>query len=85
MHKIDVERQVREMERILRTENNLARCEAAITVLRRWQFDEMLDDCSREKARMLVLEFDSSPPNSASPDGLATDWSASAALRPGKP
>jgi hypothetical protein len=58
MYKIDVKRQVEEMERVLRTQDDLARCQTTITILRRWQFDEMLDDASREKARMLVLEFE---------------------------
>ncbi len=58
MYKIDVKRQVEEMERLLRANEDIARRQATISVLRRWQFDEMLDDDSREKAKRLVLEFD---------------------------
>ena len=57
MSKIDVSRQVEELERILRLEKDPARCMEAVTILGRWQFDEMLDDTSRERARMLVHEF----------------------------
>ena len=79
MYKIDVKRQVEEMEDVLRTEGDPARCQATISILRRWQFDEMLDDASREKARMLVLEFECSLPTTANTDALATHWSAGAA------
>lgn len=78
MYKIDVKRQVEEMERVLRTQDDPARCQATVSILRRWQFDEMLDDGSREKARMLVLEFEWSPPTTRVPDALATHWSAAA-------
>lgn len=57
--KIDVSRYVQEMERALRSRQDPVRCEDAIAILRRWQFDEMLDDASRAKAEMLVREFDS--------------------------
>lgn len=57
--KIDVSRYVQEMERALRSRQDPVRCEDAIAILRRWRFDEMLDDASRAKAEMLVREFDS--------------------------
>ena len=57
MMKIDVSREVEEMERLLRSTTESARREAAIATLQRWQFDAMLDDPSREKARRLVEEF----------------------------
>ena len=59
MGKIDVSRYVLEMEQVLHTEQDPVRCHNAIAVLLRWQFDEMLDDASRVKARMLVQEFES--------------------------
>jgi hypothetical protein len=58
MNKIDVSRYVLEMEQVLQTEHDPVRCQNAIAVLLRWQFDEMLDDASRAKARMLVQEFE---------------------------
>jgi hypothetical protein len=79
MYKIDVKRQVEEMERVLRAQDDVARSQATMTILRRWQFDEMLDDDSREKARMLVLEFECSLPATAATDALAKPWSAAAA------
>ena len=87
MYKIDVKRQVEEMERVLRTQDDPGRCQATITILRRWQFDEMLDDSSREKARMLVLEFELRLDTTADQDALATYWSAGAspAILPDKP
>ena len=55
--KIDVSHYVAAMERTLRTETNLTRRVDAVTVLWHWQFDHMVDDASREKARQLVEEF----------------------------
>jgi hypothetical protein len=77
MYKIDVKRQVEEMERVLRMQDDPARCQATISILRRWQFDEMLDDASREQARMLVLEFESSLAE-AHAGALAMHWSGNA-------
>ncbi len=57
MWKIDVSREVEKLECVLRLGEELARCKEAMAILGRWQFDEMLDDASREKARMLVHEF----------------------------
>ncbi len=54
---IDVGPHVEEIERVLRVGGELARCLEALDILERWQFDEMLDDASRKKARMLVREF----------------------------
>jgi hypothetical protein len=59
MTKIDVSRYVHGMERMLDSQQDPVRCETTITILRRWQFDEMLDDASRAKAGMLVREFES--------------------------
>jgi len=57
MPKINVSREVEELERELRSENDPAHREHALAILRRWQFDEMLDDVSRQKAKRLVREF----------------------------
>jgi hypothetical protein len=57
MPKIDVSEWIAQLEQVLRSANNPARCEEALTILQRWQFDEMLDEASREKARVLVREF----------------------------
>ncbi len=55
--KIDVGRYVAEMERTLRTAGDRRVRMHALGVLQRWQFDEMLDDASRQRARLLVLRF----------------------------
>jgi len=74
MYKIDVKNQVDAMERVLRAHDDPCRCQATVSVLRRWQFDDMLDDASREKAKMLVLEFESTVPATAD----TTTWSVAA-------
>ena len=51
--KIDVSQWVGELEQVLRSAENPVRCEEALAILQRWQFDEMLDDASREKAKAL--------------------------------
>jgi hypothetical protein len=55
---ISAGRQVAEMERTLRSVGDRTRYMETLTVLRRWQFDTMLDGASREKARGLVWEFE---------------------------
>ena len=59
MSKIDVSRYVREMEQVLHMRQDAAQCEKALAILERWQFDPMLDDASRAKAKVLVQEFES--------------------------
>ena len=54
-HKIDVGRHLQEIEQSLRSGNGH---EEALAILQRWQFDDMLDDASRQKARRLVKEFE---------------------------
>jgi hypothetical protein len=77
MYKIDVKRQVEEMEQTLRRADDPAGRQATLTILRRWQFDDMLDDTSREKARLLVLECGRNQP--ASPgELLALQYAADA-------
>jgi hypothetical protein len=60
MLKIDVSREVEELGHVLRSRTDPIRCGEAIAILRRWRFDEMLDEPSREQASRLVLEFESS-------------------------
>jgi hypothetical protein len=55
--KIDVGRQVAEIEHVLRAGGDLTRSMEGLTILERWQFDDMLDDASRKKASVLVREF----------------------------
>jgi hypothetical protein len=55
--KIDVSQWITELEQVLRSAKSPPRCEEALNILQRWQFDEMLDDASREKARTLIREF----------------------------
>lgn len=59
MGKIDVSRAVTEMERLLRSAppGELGDGILALAALERWQWDEMLDDDSRARARRLVCEF----------------------------
>jgi len=56
--KMSVGRQVAEMERTLRAAGDQTEYMEALAVLRRWQFDRMLDPAFREKAKALVWEFD---------------------------
>jgi hypothetical protein len=58
--KINVSRPVAQLERLLRDFESPARCEEVIAILRCWQDDEVLDEASRERARILVREFHSS-------------------------
>ena len=57
--KIDVSRYVQELEQVLLSWQDPVKCENALAILERWQFDEMLDDASRAKAKTLVQEFES--------------------------
>jgi len=57
MTKIDVFRHVTEMEDALRTGQGRYERINALAILSRWQFDDMLDDQSRARARALVNEF----------------------------
>ena len=56
-YKIDVGRYVAELERMLRANRDRSACLQALAILQRWQFDEMLEDASRQRAKMLVLRF----------------------------
>jgi hypothetical protein len=57
MGQIDVRRHVAEMEQVLRGRDGMVRRLEALAVLERWQWDEMLDSASRNRARQLVREF----------------------------
>jgi hypothetical protein len=55
---IDVSRQVSEMERTLRMQQqDTRRTREVLAILERWQWDAMLDAPSREQARKLLREF----------------------------
>jgi len=56
--KIDVSRYVAAMERVLCAACDTAEQSKIMAILRRWQFDEMLDDQSRQQARLLVSGFE---------------------------
>ena len=55
--KIDAGRYVEEMERILLAAGDRSACVRALAILERWQFDEMLEDASRQRAKLLVFRF----------------------------
>jgi len=57
VERIDVSRQVAEMERTLRMRNDPQRSSEVLAILERWQWDGMLDEPSRAHARELLLEF----------------------------
>ena len=57
LFKIDGSTHVADLERVLRTGGDDTRYMEALAILRRWQFDEMLDGASREKASALVWKF----------------------------
>ena len=52
--KIDVSRYVAEIEHKLHAGGDRTQ---ALAILRRWQFDEMLDDASRQQAKRLIWRF----------------------------
>lgn len=55
--KIDVGRYVAEIERTLCAGGDRAQRTQALAILQRWQFDEMLDDASRQRAKVLIWRF----------------------------
>jgi hypothetical protein len=56
-YKIDVGRYVAEMEERLCNDGDSHARLQTLAILQRWQFDKMLDDASRERAKLLVLRF----------------------------
>ena len=55
--KIDVGRYVAEIERMLCSGGQRPQRKQALAILRRWQFDEMLDNASRQRAKVLIWRF----------------------------
>jgi hypothetical protein len=80
MGTIDVRRQVAEMEEALRSQMPRVQRREALAVLERWQWDEMVDGDSRQRARQLVREFG---PAVGRASGVAF-WGAPS-LRPAEP
>jgi hypothetical protein len=56
-HGIDVGRYVTKFQRILGANGDWSARTKALEILRRWQFDDMLDAASRQRARLLFLKF----------------------------
>lgn len=54
---VDTGRVIDEFEQVLHTGQDLSRCQEAMVILRRWQWDEDLSDTSRDRASMLVRQF----------------------------
>ena len=59
--KIDVGHLVERIEQVLRAGRDAASCQEGLAILRRWQWDQMLDQDSRLRARALLSEFDKLP------------------------
>jgi len=57
--KADVSQYVEGMGRLLQSGRDPVRCKNMITILRRWQEDQMLDAASRALAEKLLREFES--------------------------
>ena len=56
--KIDVAKHLAMLEEVLRSGLDRRLSADAIAILQRWQHDEHLNAASREKARALLVEFD---------------------------
>lgn len=54
---VDASRALNELEAVLYQGREPSRCQEAMEILRRWQWDRDLDDASRGRAAMLVREF----------------------------
>jgi hypothetical protein len=54
---VDTGRIIDEFEQVLHTGQDMSRCHEALVILRRWQWDEDLNDSSRDRAGMLVRQF----------------------------
>jgi len=57
MIKIDALKQVRDMEAALRASDDPRHCGDYLIALWRWQWDDMMDDATREAARKVVREL----------------------------
>ncbi|HYD48117.1 MAG TPA: hypothetical protein VEB21_07215 [Terriglobales bacterium] len=54
---IDVARWIDKIEECLKTSQDRGELLDGLAILQRWQFDDMIDDSSRERARLLVRRF----------------------------
>jgi hypothetical protein len=54
---VDASRALDELEAVLYEGREPSRCQEAMEILRRWQWDRDLDDASRHRAAGLVHEF----------------------------
>jgi hypothetical protein len=54
---VDTGRIIDEFEQVLHTGQDMSHCHEALVILRRWQWDEDLNDSSRDRAGMLVRQF----------------------------
>ena len=54
---VDTGRIIDEFEQVLHIGQDQSRCQEAMVILRRWQWDEDLSDSSRDRAGMLVRQF----------------------------
>jgi hypothetical protein len=54
---VDASRALDELESVLHSGSEPTRCLEAMEILRRWRWDQDLDDASRSRARVLVREF----------------------------
>jgi hypothetical protein len=54
---INVRGYIEKMAQTLRAGRDRAACEQALAILRRWQFDDMLDAASRAAARTVAAEW----------------------------
>ncbi len=54
---VDTNRVIDELEEVLHQGGERGRCEQAIAILRRWKWDDDLNESSRRRASFLVREF----------------------------
>jgi hypothetical protein len=54
---VDTSRVIDELEAVLLAGSEPGRCQEALEILRRWQWDRDLNDVSRRRASVLVREF----------------------------
>ncbi len=57
MTKIDVSKALDDLERVLRSGDDRARCLDALGTLQRWQWDDQLDEASRKRAARVLSAF----------------------------
>ena len=54
---IDLKQFIAKLEDVLREGRDMLRCREALDILCRWQWDNDLDNASRDTARRLVCQF----------------------------